>query len=244
MKRISLIATMTLFAIACSPISDEHKPNSDKNKTDETRDIPFENSSPPAETINLYYAGEGFTLASTWYGESSVKPWGNINRPHTFQIRISTSIPSMEQYTDFIYNDWVKSVKPLLNKMRNCHAESDWTDRSFEYLYDTMQSISLTADKTIRGRQAGEELIDLFYITSQELQFTYPDADMITTEWFMTIDEWIAKDLLIPVPFGLMPIESFNNSEFLSEINFTIKITLANSGPVLECTFKRCFELE
>ena len=101
----------------------------------------------------------------------------------------------------------------------------------YEFYFDSIAKISITTDKPIFNRKAGEELSDLFNIVvNYHPIFSYPEGILQNPEGGTTIksvQEWIDWSVLIHSNYTFIVDEEFEQQmgELQNEVTFTIKIT-------------------
>ncbi len=102
----------------------------------------------------------------------------------------------------------------------------------YEYANAKLTNITLYADDVFMGRQAGENIIDLFEVYCDIPLFTFPDGQLIQymderSPVTYSYQEFIEKDVYVPHRFVLVvPSENMYKIEKIERsVNFTLTAT-------------------
>lgn len=110
------------------------------------------------------------------------------------------------------------------------------------YYYSPIEKLTITANTTIKGIKAGEDLAELFNILVYGFVFSMDGELIEKTEYreFATydIDSWTEKDYMCPSNFILQPKEEFYflTPEVANSAEFSLSLTLKNG---VSCSTER-----
>ncbi len=116
---------------------------------------------------------------------------------------------------------WNDAHTELVESMRTLWKNSKPT-KSLFVEYSFISSISISADKTLFGRMAGEDLSDKIEIVTICPLFQFPDGDLLHNggECKMTSEEWNKRNIMTPENYKIYLADS--PAEDYTEIVFTI----------------------
>ena len=102
------------------------------------------------------------------------------------------------------------------------------------FIYSPIESVSLTANRSLCGREAGDELSDLFTFGIPGFVFTM-DGDLVEKTKYeeyatYTIEEWCDTGYMCPEVFILHSKEPITFTEENRDIIFNISISLRNGA--------------
>lgn len=127
-----------------------------------------------------------------------------------------------------------EEIKALSAYMREQLENISYPTRhyAYHYVYGSLKSVSIKADMPVFGREAGEELYDLYQIHIGAPTFTFPDGEFVEqSEQFMDIDKWIDNSYIIDSTFHLYPKDTTPPVGVMGNVEFTI-VTELSSGEI------------
>lgn len=137
-----------------------------------------------------------------------------------------------------------ENIKVLAAYMTEQYYEhTDNPIKGWDYLYGALEDLSITADRSIYGRAAGEELRDLYHIHSYAPIFSYPNGDWVDVgdAQYYDIDEWISGNYMLSSGKLTLTLKDQTSSAGITgPVEFTI-VTEVSSGERNTATIVRNF---
>ena len=159
------------------------------------------------------------------------------------KLDISHNMPQRTQWTNA--NNIQTLCCNMFEQLRN-HLNNPNLDEHFEYAYGYLTDIEIVSNYEINGRDAGDNLADLFSIWIGEPLFSFPDGELVEyhtfrSSVFRSIEEYIQGKYFISSGLYINIMDKLN-VKYHSKVDFTITLTLSDG--VTEETFTSNFALE
>lgn len=132
-----------------------------------------------------------------------------------------------------VYKQWDASndIEESLEEQWKQHlGRSFRPEETAEFIYAQLTDAIITADCEIAGKNAGENLADLFSINIREPMFYFPDGEWVdfTTEVkVITLKEFIDGNYLCPDDFYIYSDIGKDTEEYKA-VNFSVVLTLSD----------------
>jgi len=143
-------------------------------------------------------------------------------------------------------NEWKSQpdMKALADHMNEQFSKIVKTPAYAGYLYGTLKGVSIKANRSIYGIEAGKELRDLFCLYIGTPVFSYPQGDMINEggPQCYDIDEWISGNYMLNASSIALTVKDHTlPAGVVGEVDFTITIELSSGkcdSAIVSQTFK------
>lgn len=147
-----------------------------------------------------------------------------------WHIDLSTNI----SYT-YDLDKWWEESAFVRDKMKSVfdhiRAQSPHLLIESSYIYNCITEINITANKPLCGRNASEELSDLFEMHLRGIVFAYPYGEFVKFEdnpIVYELEEWTKGRYITQKCFYIVPKEAIMAEEIDPNIVFTISCTFDN----------------